>query len=146
MELATVIFVFIFGLCSGVALMLLKQRLDSGSQQTQQALDTCQQENAQLKQNWQDHLDEYRSLATNLQEMSAHINSQVEDAEQILTSDNKAPAFPFFSAEATHILKNVSRKKRDKSKLDNQPLDYSGASTGLFQGEHVEPATPSDKH
>ena len=146
MELATVVFVFIFGLCSGVALMLLKQRLGTSSQQTQKALDTCQQENAQLKQNWQDHLDEYRSLATNLQEMSAHINHQIEDAEQLLTSDNKAPAFPFFSAEATNILKNVNRKKRDKSTLDNQPLDYSGSSTGLFQGDSSTKTQPVEKH
>ena len=146
MELATVVFVFIFGLCSGVALMLLKQRLGTSSQQTQKALDTCQQENAQLKQNWQDHLDEYRSLATNLQEMSAHINHQIEDAEQLLTSENNAPAFPFFSAEATNILKNVNRKKRDKSTLDNQPLDYSGSATGLFQGDSSTKTQPVEKH
>ncbi|NVK25767.1 MAG: DUF1043 family protein [Gammaproteobacteria bacterium] len=146
MELATAVLVFLFGLCSGAALVLLKQRLGSGSQQTQEALDSCQQENAQLKQNWQDHIAEYRSLATNLHEMSEHIGRQIEDAEQLLNSDDKTPAFPFFSAEATHILKNVSRKKRDKSTLDNQPLDYSSSASGLFQGEAKKETEVSSKH
>lgn len=147
MEFASTMLIFVFGLCSGVAIMLLKQRLDNGSEEAQQALHSCKQENAQLKQNWQDHLAEYRSLATNLQEMSQHIHHQVEDAEQLILAETKsAPSIPFFSAEATNILKSVSRKKREKSSLDDQPLDYSGSPSGMFQGTPPNLNSNTEKH
>jgi uncharacterized membrane-anchored protein YhcB (DUF1043 family) len=66
--------------------------------------------------------------------MSQHIDNQIEDAEQLLKDDKQTPAFPFFSKEATHILANANRKPRDKSNLDNQPLDYSGSASGVFKG------------
>lgn len=147
MEFAMDLITFSLGLIVGLAIMLLRSRLGSSSQQVQQALNSCQQENAQLKQNWQDHLAEYRSLATNLNEMSRHIEHQIQDAELLLESDKKAPAFPFFSQEATHILKNANRKKREHVSLEDQPLDYSGSASGLFQGENAQKTKPlADKH
>lgn len=134
MELATEIIVFILGVGVGIAVMFARAKYSGDNKQIEKELNACQQENAMLKQSWQDHLAEYRSLATNLKEMSAHIEGQVEDAEHLLTAQEKAPAFPFFSTEATNILKNADRKKRRDSTNDNQPLDYSGSASGLFQG------------
>jgi uncharacterized membrane-anchored protein YhcB (DUF1043 family) len=145
MDVAIDLIVFVFGIAVGAGAMYARFKLNSDTQQTQKELNACQQENAQLKQNWQDHLAEYRSLATNLKEMSAHINGQIEDAEQVLAEQDKGPAFPFFSSEATHILKNANRKKREDIKIDNQPLDYSGSASGLFQGANAS-ETPAEKH
>jgi uncharacterized membrane-anchored protein YhcB (DUF1043 family) len=134
MQIAIDIIVFALGLIAGIGIMIIKIRMTSGSPQTKQELNNCQQENAQLKQNWQDNLAAFRSVATNLHEMSQHIDNQIEDAEQLLKDDKQPPAFPFFSKEATHILANANRKPRDKSNLDNQPLDYSGSASGVFKG------------
>ena len=146
MEFTTAVFIFILGLCSGALLMFLKQRLDDGSQSMEKALNSCQQENAQLKQNWQDQLADYRSLATNLQEMSQHIQNQVDDAEQILTAEPTRASIPFFSTEATNILKSVSRKKREKAAINDQPLDYSDSGSGLFQNQTSKQTSNSDQH
>ena len=145
MEIAVDLIVFALGVVVGVGAMFARNKFGSDNQQTQQELNACQQENAQLKQNWQDHLADYRSLATNLKEMSAHIESQVEDAEQVLSDQDTAPAFPFFSSEATDILKNANRKKRKDVSIDNQPLDYSGSASGLFQGSPTQEAS-AEKH
>lgn len=145
MEIAVDLIVFVLGVVVGAGAMFARNKLGSDNQQTQQELNACQQENAQLKQNWQDHLADYRSLATNLKEMSEHIENQVEDAEQVLSEREKAPAFPFFSSEATDILKKANRKKRKDIAIDNQPLDYSGSASGLFQGSPNSEA-PAEKH
>lgn len=140
MELALEFIVFAVGVLVGMAVMFARTKYSGDNQQIEKELNACQQENAMLKQSWQDHLAEYRSLATNLKEMSAHIDNQVEDAEILLTAQEQAPAFPFFSNEATNILKNASRKKRSANQIDNQPLDYSGSASGLFQGAAAETA------
>ena len=145
MEIAIDLIVFAFGVVVGAGAMFARFKLGTDNQETQQELNTCQQENAQLKQNWQDHLADYRSLATNLKEMSEHIENQVEDAEQVLSEQDKGPAFPFFSNEATDILKNANRKKRKDVAIDNQPLDYSGSASGLFQGS-PNAETSVEKH
>lgn len=145
MEIAVDLIVFVLGVVLGAGAMFARNKLSSDNQQTQQELNACQQENAQLKQNWQDHLADYRSLATNLKEMSEHIGNQVEDAEQVLSEREKVPAFPFFSSEATDILKNANRKKRKDVAIDNQPLDYSGSASGLFQGTPSQEAS-TEKH
>ena len=144
MEVAIDLIVFALGVLVGVGAMFARNKFNSDNQQTQNELNACQQENAQLKQNWQDHLADYRSLATNLKEMSAHIENQVEDAENVLAEQDQAPAFPFFSSEATKILKSANRKERKDIKIDNQPLDYSGSASGLFQGSAAE--SQAEKH
>ncbi len=144
MEVAIDLIVFALGVLVGVGAMFARNKFNSDNQQTQNELNACQQENAQLKQNWQDHLADYRSLATNLKEMSAHIENQVEDAENVLAEQDQSPAFPFFSSEATKILKSANRKERKDIKIDNQPLDYSGSASGLFHGSAAE--SQAEKH
>jgi len=144
MDIAIDLIVFAFGIVVGAGAMFARFKLGSDNQQLQQELSVCQQDNAQLKQNWQDHLAEYRSLATNLKELSAHIDSQVEDAEYVLSEQDQTPAFPFFSTEATTILKNANRTKRKDIKIDKQPVDYSGSASGLFQGTPTDEA-PTEK-
>lgn len=144
MQVAIDIIVFALGLFIGIGFMMVKSKMTSGSSQTKQQLNHCQQENAQLKQNWQDNLAAFRSVATNLHEMSQHIDNQIEDAEQILKDDKQAPAFPFFSKEATSILASANRKPREKSNIDNQPLDYSGSASGVFKGSNLN-ATDDDR-
>ncbi len=135
MQVGIDIIVFALGFFVGIGVMLIKLRMSSGSAQTKEALNSCQQENAQLKQNWQDNLAAFRSVATNLHEMSKHIDHQIEDAEHILKDEKQAPAFPFFSKEATSILANANRRDSKKeTKIDNQPLDYSGSASGVFKG------------
>lgn len=134
MQVAIDIIVFALGFFVGIGFMMLKSKFTSGSLQTKQELNHCQQENAQLKQNWQDNLAAFRSVATNLHEMSKHIDNQIEDAEHILKNEKSTPAFPFFSKEATSILASANSKPREKSNIDNQPLDYSGSASGVFKG------------
>ena len=67
MEIAIDLIVFALGVLVGVGAMFARNKFNSDNQQTQNELNACQQENAQLKQNWQDHLADYRSLATNLE-------------------------------------------------------------------------------
>jgi len=134
MELVSGILVFVVGLATGVGIMIARNRLDSGSQQVKKALSECQQSNAQLKQEWQDHLATFRSVATNLNEMSSHIQAQVEDAEQLLNPPATSNAFPFFSKEATQILQSAGPDKRERSQVSDQPLDYSNTASGVFQG------------
>jgi uncharacterized membrane-anchored protein YhcB (DUF1043 family) len=134
METVIDIMVFALGLIVGIGIMILRTRMTSGSLQAKEALSSCQQENAQLKQNWQDNLAAFRSVATNLHEMSKHIDNQIEDAEHILKDKKQTPAFPFFTKEATNILVSANGKPREKSNVDNQPLDYSGSASGVFKG------------
>jgi uncharacterized membrane-anchored protein YhcB (DUF1043 family) len=136
METVIGIMVFALGLIAGIGIMILRTRMTTGSLQTKEALSSCQQENAQLKQNWQDNLAAFRSVATNLHEMSKHIDSQIEDAEHILEDEKQPPAFPFFSKEATSILSNSYRKPKEELNSDNQPLDYSGSASGVFKGSN----------
>lgn len=139
MELVLDFAVFALGIALGMTIMYLRSRSAAGPKLAKEQLNACQQENAQLKQNWQDHIAEYRSIARNLQEMSHHIELQIDDAEQIIRPQEQSPAFPFFSKEATHILKNANRKPRSKTTTDNQPLDYSGKASGVFSGESADP-------
>lgn len=135
MEIAVDLMVFALGLIAGVGAMMLRTKLSSDNQQTKNLLNQCQQQNAQLQQLWQDHIAEYRSIATNLEEMSGHIHRQIEDAEAVLAPEQQGPSFPFFSKEATQILTNANRKKRIKAEVSDQPLDYSGKASGVFQGQ-----------
>ena len=66
MELVSGILLFVVGVSTGMAIMFARNKWDTGSQQAKQALSKCQQDNAQLKQEWQDHLATFRSVATNL--------------------------------------------------------------------------------
>ena len=134
MDLVSGVLVFVVGLVSGVGIMFARNKWDNGSQQTKQELTRIQQEHAQLKQDWQDHLATFKSVATNLNEMSNHIQTQIEDAENLLTQQPKSPAFPFFSKEATQFLQSAETSKREKVEVSDQPLDYSGKSSGVFQG------------
>lgn len=136
MEIVIDIMVFALGLIVGIGIMILRARMTSGSLQAKEALSNCQQENAQLKQNWQDNLAAFRSVATNLHEMSKHIDNQIEDAEHILEDEKQSPAFPFFSKEATSILSNANREQKEDHNIDNQPLDYSGSASGVFKGSN----------
>lgn len=142
MELVTGLFVFLLGVIAGVGGMLIRNKVDSGSQQTKAELAQCQQQNAQLRQDWQDHLATFRSIATNLDEMSNHIHKQVEDAEHLLSDKSSTPAFPFFSKETTHFLQTKDSKLREKSSVSSQPLDYSGKASGVFQGESLATEEP----
>ncbi|GHB66988.1 hypothetical protein GCM10008107_15520 [Psychrosphaera saromensis] len=137
METVIDIMVFALGVVVGIGIMILRTRMASGSLQAKEALSNCQQENAQLKQNWQDNLAAFRSVATNLHEMSKHIDNQIEDAEHILEDEKQPPAFPFFSKEATNILSKAHRKPKEESNIDNQPLDYSGSASGVFKGSNT---------
>jgi len=145
MQVAIDIIVFALGLFVGIGFMMMKTKMTSGSAQAKQQLSNCQQENAQLKQNWQDNLAAFRSVATNLHEMSQHIDSQIEDAEQILKDEKQTPAFPFFSKEATSILASANRKTREEPNIDNQPLDYSGSASGVFKGTINTNPTDDDR-
>lgn len=136
MEILTGILLFLLGLIAGIGIMLLRGKWDSGVQQTQTALNQCQQDQAQLKQDWQDQLAQFRSVATNLDEMSRHINSNIQEAESLLNKAPKTPSFPFFSKEATEILQSADSKKREKTMLSDQPLDYSSTKSGVFEGEN----------
>jgi len=140
MDLVTGILVFSVGLVSGLAIMYARNKWDNGSQQAKQELNRVQQEHAQLKQDWQDHLASFKSVATNLNEMSNHIQTQIEDAESLLNRKAESPAFPFFSKEATQFLQSAESTKRDKVQVSDQPLDYSGKSSGVFQGVQTQGA------
>ena len=135
MELLTGVLLFVVGVAAGVLIMMARNKWDSGAQQAKQELSRCQLENSQIRQDWQDHLATFKSVATNLNEMSTHINSQIDDAEQLLRKPAKAPAFPFFSQEATQFLQNAEVEKREKAQISDQPLDYSGKASGVFQGQ-----------
>jgi uncharacterized membrane-anchored protein YhcB (DUF1043 family) len=136
MQFATEILMLLLGIIIGGGAAWLYNNKQGDSRQAKSRLEKCEQQNAQLKQDWQDHIAEYRSIATNLAEMSSHIERQIEDAEGLLKpQEDNGPQFPFFSSEATEILKSVNRKKREKSVIDNQPLDYSGKASGVFQGQ-----------
>jgi len=135
MELVSGILLFVVGVSTGMAIMFARNKWDTGSQQAKQALSKCQQDNAQLKQEWQDHLATFRSVATNLNEMSNHISAQIEDAEQLMKQPTHAPSFPFFSKEATQILQSAGPDKRQRTQISDQPLDYSNSASGVFQGE-----------
>ena len=134
MQVGIDIIVFALGFFVGIGFMMVKSKFTQNASQTKQELSHCQQENAELKQNWQDNLAAFRSVATNLHEMSQHIDNQIEDAEQILKAQQQTPVFPFFSKEASQILASADRTHREKSSLDNQPLDYSGSASGVFKG------------
>lgn len=134
MDLAIGFIGFLLGLLVGMGAMLVKSRYESGSQNTKQMLASCQQEKAQLKQDWQDNLATFRAVATNLQEISEQINTQVVDAEKLIHTEEQNPAFPFFSKEATQILQNADVDTRQNRNVSNQPLDYSGGASGVFSG------------
>lgn len=137
MDLVTGIIVFLFGLATGVGAMIFRNKVDSGSQQTKAELAQCQQQNSQLKQDWQDNLATFRSIATNLDEMSNHIHKQIKDAEHLMSEKPSTPAFPFFSKETTQFLQTKDSNFRETSSVSSQPLDYSGKASGVFQGEAV---------
>ena len=137
MDLVSGFLVFLFGVICGAAIMLLRNKFSGENQQVQSALQACEQQNAQLKQEWQDHIATFRSVATNLDEMSRHIQQQIDDSEQMLTQPNNKSHFPFFSKEATQFLQNADSDKRQTSSVSNQPLDYSGSASGLFQGQEA---------
>lgn len=136
MDLAIGFIGFLLGLLVGMGAILVKNRFESGSQNTKQLLATCQQEKAQLKQDWQDNLATFRAVATNLNEISEQINTQVADAEKLLHTEEHNPAFPFFSKEATKILQNADTDTRQNRNISDQPLDYSGGASGVFSGNH----------
>ena len=112
MEILTGILLFLLGVITGVVAIIYRNKWDKGAQQAQTA-----------------------SVATNLDEMSRHITANIQEAESLLTKEQKVPAFPFFSKEATEILQSADSKRREKSQLSDQPLDYSSKKSGVFQGE-----------
>lgn len=138
MEMLTGFLLFLFGVIVGIAVVFLRNKLGSNSQQAQTALAQCQQEQAQLKQDWQDQIAQFRSVATSLDEISRHINNNIKDAEGLLNKEPEAPAFPFFSKEATEILQSADSTPRKKATLSDQPLDYSATKSGVFQGEPLK--------
>lgn len=134
MEIMVVVVSFIIGLIVGIGAMFMRNKLDSGVQQTKRELTVCRQENAQIKQEWQDNLAVFRSVSTNLKELSKHIDRQVDDAEKQITKEYTTTAFPFFSNEATQILRENAETPRVKQDVSSQPLDYSGSASGVFNG------------
>lgn len=135
MDLVSNILILVLGAILGGGAMWIYFNRQGDSRQAQNKLELCEQQNAQLRQDWQDHLADYRSIATNLAELSGHIERQVNDAETLLLPKDTSNSIPFFSSEATEILKSVNRKKRAKVTLDNQPLDYSEQASGVFKGQ-----------
>jgi uncharacterized membrane-anchored protein YhcB (DUF1043 family) len=129
--------IFFLGVLAGAGLMFTRNKLDAGVQQTKKELTVCRQENAQLKQEWQDNLAVFRSVSTNLKEVSQHIDRQIDDAEKQLAKEYTTTAYPFFSDEATQILKENAEGPRVKNDISSQPLDYSGSASGVFNGEPV---------
>jgi uncharacterized membrane-anchored protein YhcB (DUF1043 family) len=134
MDLAIGFIGFLLGLLIGMGAVLLKNRMESGNQNTKQMLATCQQEKAQMKQDWQDNLATFRAVATNLQDISEQINAHVNESEKLLHTESNAPSFPFFSKEATQILQNAGQDGRQNRPVSDQPLDYSGGASGVFTG------------
>ncbi len=134
MELINAFIFFLIGVVVGVSLMLLRNRLSNNSNDIKNQLEQYKQENAQVKQEWQDQLISFKSISNQLNELSGQIDQQVSDAQQVL---HKAPinnAFPFFSKEATDFLQNSKPKKRGKELPSDQPLDYSNTGSGVFKG------------
>lgn len=143
MDFVSGVIVFLIGVVCGAGLIVLRNKFNSESQQVQKALQSCEQQNAQLKQEWQDHIATFRSVATNLDEMARHIDQQITDSEQLLSQPESKAHFPFFSKEATQFLQNADSDKRKRSSVSDQPLDYSGSASGLFQGQEVAAANES---
>lgn len=134
MEIAIGIILFLFGLSVGIGFMMLKAKYSDGSATTKQQLESCMQQNAQMKLDWQDSLASFKSLATSMHEISEQMNSRVIEAERLHFEEKQTPAFPFFSKEATQILQNAEQDKRLSSNISDQPVDYPEAASGVFSG------------
>lgn len=92
-----------------------------------------------LRQEFQDQIASAKSLANQLNEMANTVNAQVAEAETLVVKADAGPAFPFFSQEATEFLKKTPQQPRKKSQMENQPLDYSEAASGVFKGVTPSP-------
>lgn len=134
MEFINGVIFFLIGVLAGIAFMLIRNKLSPGSNEIKTQLELYKQDNAQLKQEWQDQLVTYKTISSQLNELSSQIDQQVSDANQVLHKAPASNAFPFFSKEATEFLKTTQSEKRQKSNLSNQPLDYSNAGSGVFKG------------
>ncbi|GAA0294155.1 ZapG family protein [Psychrosphaera haliotis] len=144
MEIINGFIFFLVGVLAGIAFMIIRSKFSPGSNEVKTQLELYKQDNAQLKQEWQDQLVTYKTISSQLNELSTQIDQQVGDANQIL---HKAPAnnaFPFFSNEATEFLKTTTPEKREKVNLSDQPLDYSNAGSGVFKG--VTPENTVEKN
>ena len=134
MEIINGVIFFLIGVLAGISLMIIRNKYSLGNNELKTQLELHKQDNAQLKQEWQDQLVTYKTISSRLNELAGQIDQQVGDANQIL---HKAPAnnaFPFFSNEATEFLKTTTSEKREKVNLSDQPLDYSNAGSGVFKG------------
>lgn len=134
MEFINAFIIFLVGIVAGISIVIAKNKFFQNSPQIKDQLEQCQQEHAALKQEWQDQLASYKALASQLSEMSSTITNNVSDAENLLQKADAAPAFPFFSQEATEFLKQTPQQPRQKSATENQPLDYSSSGSGVFKG------------
>ncbi len=143
MEFFSTLMFFLVGIIVGVAVMVLKNRFAPNNNEVKQQLISLQQEQAQLKHEWEEQIVAYKGLAKNLDQISAQINQHIDDAESLIAKKDDAPAFPFFSNEATEILKKAQRDKREKVTSSDQPLDYSNAGSGVFKG--ITPKAPIEK-
>lgn len=134
MEFINALIIFLVGIVAGISIVIAKNKFLQNSPQLKDQLEQCQQEHAALKQEWQDQLASYKSLSTQLNEMATKIANNVNDAEQLMQKADSAPAFPFFSQEATEFLKQTPQQPRQKKETENQPLDYSSSGSGVFKG------------
>ena len=145
MELINGIIFFLIGVVAGISIMLLRSKFSNGSNEVKAQLERYKQDNAQLKQEWQDQQVTYKTISAKLNELSVQIDQQINDANQVI---HKAPvnsSFPFFSKETTDFLKASKPEKRQKTPPSNQPLDYSNVGSGVFKG--VEPKSElENKH
>lgn len=146
MEFINAFIIFLVGIIVGIAIVIARNKFFQNSSSTKEQLAQCQQEQALLKQEWQDQLANYKTLASQLEGITNTINNNIADAEHLMQKAESAPAFPFFSEEATEFLKTNPQQPRKKSETENQPLDYSATASGVFKGvapeKDVEKAKP----
>ena len=125
---------FISGIAVGIGIVFLRSKLQSDALKPEELLKHSQQENVQLKQGWQDNVDDFKDIASALEVLSEKVQTNIKEAEQQLTEPKPDSQIPFFSTEATEILQVADSDSRKVTTSESQPLDYSNGSSGVFKG------------
>jgi uncharacterized membrane-anchored protein YhcB (DUF1043 family) len=118
-----------------------KEQQTSGKTESQQTVQELMSQQAAV------HIQETKQIAESLIAQSATLQKQIEDYEQLLSSQKnglEGTSLNYFGEHTTAYLRNKSTKPvREKSSADIQPLDFSSQSSGLFSGSKEAPIKDS---
>ncbi len=118
-----------------------REQQTSGKTESQQTVQELMSQQAAV------HIQETKQIAESLIAQSASLKKQIEDYEELLSSQQnglEGTSISYFGEHTTAYLRNKSTKPvREKSSADIQPLDFSSQSSGLFSGSKEAPIKDS---